>query len=367
MTHAIAPLLKRFFSHYLPVQKGLSVNTVRAYRDAIKLLLCHVADAHSHSVDALEVEMIDERAVLSFLESVENERGCTKRTRNARLAAIRSLFAFIAREEPELALQGQQIRAIPLKRTEHRIVEYLEEKEMQAVFDAVDIHSRTGVRDRALLLLLYNTGARVSEVVNLELGDLRLDEAAQITLHGKGNKDRCCPLWPETLAALQAYLKVRCPRHVETLQLFLNANGGPITRFGVRYLTRAYGMRAQTKHPMIEAKPLNPHRIRHTTAMHLLRAGNDINMVSYWLGHADLNTTHVYVEIDMETKRRMLEKTNAPRISKKALWHRPHVLQWLNELARGPELCAGNHWQRDEMARKSRKRAAQLHITTSYT
>ena len=263
MTYPIAPLLKRFFSHYLPVQKGLSVNTVRAYRDAIKLLLCHVADTLGQSVDALSVEAISEKLIIDFLDAIERERGCTKRTRNARLSAIRSLFAFIAREEPELVLHSQCIRAIPLKRTEHKTVEYLEEKEMQAVFDAVNINSRTGLRDRALLLLLYNTGARVSEVANMQLADLRLSDAAQITLHGKGNKDRSCPLWPETVSALEAYIKQRQPKVMETQQVFLNANGAPITRFGIRYITRAYGIQAQAKRPAIESKPVNPHRIRH--------------------------------------------------------------------------------------------------------
>jgi len=343
MTHAIAPLLKRFFSHYMPVQKGLSVDTVRAYRDAIKLLLCYTADTLKNPVDKLNIEDITEKVVLGFLDHIEQHRGCTARTRNARLAAIRSLFAFIAREEPVLVLQSQQIRTIPLKRTEHKMVEYLDEKEMQAVFDAVDINSRTGIRDRALLLFLYNTGARVSEVINMELNDLRLGDAMQVTLHGKGSKDRSCPLWPETVTALEAYIKDRHPAAAETKQVFLNANGGPVTRFGIRHITRKYGCKAQEKCPIIEAKPVNPHRIRHTTAMHLLRAGNDINMVSYWLGHADLNTTHIYVEIDMETKRKMLEKTTAPQISKKAPWKRPSVLQWLKQLARGAELCEVNY------------------------
>jgi len=343
MTHAIAPLLKRFFSHYMPVQKGHSEDTVRAYRDAIKLLLCFVADMLKKSVDSLDIEDITEKVVLGFLDHIEQQRDCTARTRNARLAAIRSLFAFIAREEPVLVVQSQQIRSIPLKRIEHKMVEYLEEKEMQAVFNAVDINSRTGIRDQALLLFLYNTGARVSEVVNMELTDLRTGDAAQVLLHGKGNKDRSCPLWAETVTALEAYIKERHPIVPETKQVFLNANGGPITRFGIRYVTRKYGVRAQATQPTIENKPLNPHRIRHTTAMHMLRADNDINMVSYWLGHADLNTTHVYVEIDMETKRKMLEKTAAPTISKKASWHRPSVLQWLNQLAKGPELCAANY------------------------
>lgn len=340
MTHAIAPMLKRFFSHCMPVQKGLSVNTVRAYRDAIKLLLCYAADTLRQSVDALTVEEITEKIVLDFLDAVEKERGCTQRTRNLRLAAIRSLFAFIAREEPALVLQSQQIRTIPMKRTEHKTIEYLEEKEMQALLDAVDINSRTGPRDRALLMLLYNTGARVSEVVTLELTDLRLDKTAQVKLHGKGNKDRSCPLWGETVAALEAYIQQRVPREPGSKQVFLNANGGPITRFGIRHVTRRYGVLAQARRPTLEAKPVNPHRIRHTTAMHLLRAGNDINMVSYWLGHADLNTTHVYVEIDMETKRKMLDTTPSPTISRKAPWRRPSVLQWLEQLAQEPELCA---------------------------
>jgi site-specific recombinase XerD len=342
MSHPVAPLLKRYFSHYLPVQKGLSVNTACSYRDAIKLLLCHVADTLSLSVDTLSVEQIDEKAVLGFLDALENTRGCTPATRNARLAAVRSLFGFIAREEPELVLLCQQVRAIPLKRTAHKRVEYLEEKEMQAVLDAVDINSRTGIRDRALLLFLYNTGARVSEVVHMELGDLRLGDAAQATLHGKGGKQRVCPLWPETVAALEACIKARTPKDPQDKQIFLNANGDPITRFGIRHVTRKYGMQAQKKRPTIEAKPLNPHRIRHTTAMHLLRAGNDINMVSYWLGHAELHTHHVYAEIDMDMKRKMLEKSTAPNIGKQAPWRRPSVLQWLDHLNSGSGLCAAN-------------------------
>lgn len=341
MTHAIAPFLKRFLTHYMPVQKGHSRNTVATYRDGIKLLLCYVADAIQKSVDSLTVEDITEKAVVGFLDYLEQERGCGASTRNARLSAIRSLFAFIAREDPELVLQAQQIRTIASKRTKHKTIEYLEEKEMQSVLDAVDINSRTGLRDRALLLLTYNTGARASEMVNMELPDLRLD-GAQVTLHGKGNKDRCCPLWPETVAALEAYIKQRRPRDPEARQVFLNANGDPITRFGIRHITRKYGVKAQAKQPSIQDKPLNPHRIRHTTAMHLLRAGNDINMISYWLGHAHVDTTHAYVEIDMEIKRKMLEKTSAPTVGKKPPWHRPNVLQWLRDLTKGPESCVTN-------------------------
>ena len=227
MNHLLATFMKRFFGHYLPVQKGLSVNTVRAYRDAVKLLLCYAADTLGKTADELAVEDITEALVLDFLDQVEQGRGCSPRTRNARLAAIRTLFAFIAREEPILMLPCQQVRTIPLKRTTHKTIDYLEEKERQAVFAAVDVNSRTGIRDRALLLLLYNTGARVSEIVALKLTDLRLDDSAQVKLLGKGKKERSCPLWPETVAAVEAYLKQRDPIEPGTERLFLNANGLP--------------------------------------------------------------------------------------------------------------------------------------------
>jgi integrase/recombinase XerD len=343
MTHLLANFMKPFFGHYLPVQKGLAANTLLAYRDAIKLLLCFVADTRHKSADALSVEEIDDALVLAFLDHLENVRGCIPRTRNARLAAIRVFFGFIAREEPVLLLQCQRIRTIPLKRTQHKTVEYLEEGEMQALLDAVNVNARTAVRDKALLLLLYNTGARVSEIVGIKKSELRLQDAAYVTLLGKGKKHRSCPLWAETAQALQAYLKVRSPKDPEAEQLFLNANGAPVTRFGIRHILRKYATSARDQCQSLRSKAVNPHTIRHTTAMHLLRAGNDINMVSYWLGHADINTTHVYVEIDMDMKRRMLEKTTAPVVSNDLPWQRPNVLQWLATLTKSPHLCAGKH------------------------
>jgi len=339
MTHIIAKFIKRFFSHYLPVQKGLAVNTILAYRDAIKLLLCYASDMLNKSVEQLCVEDIDESLVLDFLDHVENTRGCTPRTRNARLAAIRAFFSFIAREEPCLLLHCQKIRTIPLKRTEHKTVDYLEENQMQALLDSVELNARNGVRDKALLLLLYNTGARVSEIVQLKVADLRLDGVAQVKLLGKGQKYRSCPLWPETVEALQDYLKQRTAKDPAVQQLFLNANGSPITRFGVRHIIGKYAILAKNQCPSIAAKAVNPHTIRHTTAMHLLRAGNDVNMVSYWLGHADTNTTHIYVETDMEMKRRMLQKAGAPAVKKPLPWQKPDVLQWLKALAKAPQLC----------------------------
>jgi integrase/recombinase XerD len=340
MTHILAKFIKRFFSHYLPVQKGLAVNTILAYRDAIKLLLCYASDTLKKSVEQLRIEDINESIVLDFLEYLENTRACSARSRNARLAAIRTLFGFIAREQPCLLLHCQSIRTIPLKRTQHKTVDYLEENQMQALLDAVDLNARTGIRDKALLLLLYNTGARVSEIVQLNVADLRFDGTAQVKLLGKGNKYRSCPLWPETVEALSDYLKQRTAKDPAASQLFLNANGSPLTRFGVRHIIGKYATAAKNQCPSIAAKIVNPHTIRHTTAMHLLRAGNDVNMVSYWLGHADINTTHIYVEIDMEMKWTMLQKTAAPAVKKPPLWQKPDVLQWLKALAKMPQLCA---------------------------
>jgi integrase/recombinase XerD len=342
MTHALADFMKPFFSHYLPTQRGLSINTIASYRDAIKLLLCYVADHLKISVDALDVEDLTEAEVLDFLDYVQQQRGCVGKTRNARLAAIRSLFAFTGREQPDLLAQCRQIRAIPLKRTGQVSIDYLEETELQSLMDAINLNTRTGVRDRALLLLLYNTGARVSEIVGLNVEDLRLNGNAQVELLGKGNKHRACPLWPETVAVLKDHLRQRHPKQVETQSLFLNAHGVPITRFGIRHVIGKYAAIAVVQCPSLKTKTVTPHTLRHTTAMHLLRSGNDINMISYWLGHADINTTHIYLEIDMEMKRKMIEKVDAPTISGRAPWHEPGVLDWLNKLGKNPELCAVN-------------------------
>jgi integrase/recombinase XerD len=343
MSTSLANPVKRFFSHYLPVQKGLAANTVTAYRDALKLLLCYAADTRKKAVEELTVEDLDEPLVLAFLDHLETARKCCVRTRNARLAAIRVFFGFLAREDPLFLPQCQAIRAIPPKRGEHKAMTYLEEKEMQAVLDAVDGKARMGVRDQALLLLLYNTGARASEIVNLKLDDLRLDDSPQVNLSGKGRKHRSCPLWPETAEALRAYLQQRVPRDPRCEQVFLNANAYPLTRFGLRHILRKHVAHSQGRCPSLAPKRVSPHTLRHTTAMHLLRSGAEVNMVSYWLGHADINTTHVYLEIDMEMKRRMLEMSPSPAVNRAAPWRKPGILEWLDSLTKAPGLCAANH------------------------
>jgi integrase/recombinase XerD len=344
-THPLATYMNPFFNQYLAVQKGLSFNTILAYRDAIKLLLCFAADHLKKTVDKLNIEDFDYRLILDFLNYIENERRCSATTRNARLAAIRTFFNLIGREEPSLLMQSQKIRSIPQKRTKHKTIDYLDEDEIQALLNSVATNSRTAIRDKALLLILYNTGARVQEIVDLKIADLRLDSSGQVKLLGKGKKQRACPLWPETIDAINEYLENRNPKDPDEDHLFLNANDKPITRFGIRYITKQYAKSAGTKCPSINNKVVTPHTLRHSTAMHLIRAGNDINTVSYWLGHADINTTHIYVEIDMDIKRKMLQISPAPKtskVSKIPKWQEPDILKWLDDLSRKTELCAAN-------------------------
>jgi len=268
--HPIADYMYSFFHQFLAAEKGLSTNSILAYRDAIKLLLCFTADLLEKKVDQLNIEDLDEKIILSFLGYLENERKCSARTRNARLAAIRTFFDFIGRREPALLQQCLKIRGIPQKRFEHKAIDYLESNEMQSIFDAVDINSRTEVRDKALLLVLYNTGARVSEVADIKINDVRLEAPGQVKLIGKGKKQRACPLWPETVNAIKNYLRHRQPKNTEEEHLFLNANGESITRFGIRYIIQKYAQKAAQTCPVLKEKTVGPHTVRHSTAIHLI-------------------------------------------------------------------------------------------------
>jgi len=339
--HPVAHYMNTFFNQYLAVQKGVSSNTIASYRDTIKLLLCFTADHLKKPVDELVVEDLGERLILKFLDYIEVDRKCSIRTRNCRLAAIRTFFHFIGREEPLLLEQSRKIRLIPQKRTEHKTIDYLDEDEMQAMLNSVDILTRTGIRDNALLLMIYNTGARVQEIVDLKIIDLRLDSSGQVKLLGKGKKQRACPLWPETVDAIKEYMKKRKTKADDEEHLFLNANGEPITRFGIRYIIKKYAKSAGRKCASINNKSVSPHTFRHSTAMHLIRAGNDINMVCSWLGHADINTTHIYVEIDMEMKRKMLQNCSIPKANKikTPKWQKPNILKWLDNLVKTTKLC----------------------------
>lgn len=342
--HRCASLMNAFFNQYLAIQKGLSSNTIFAYRDAIKLLFCFAADRLKKAVDKLNIEDLGDGLILAFLQHTENQRKCSAKTRNARLAAIRTFFKFIGRQEPSLLEQAQKIRTIPQKKTDHKQVDYLDEDEMRVLLDSVKPDSRTGIRDKALLILLYNTGARASEIVDLNVSDLRLDSSGQVKLLGKGRKQRACPLWLESVELIKDYLQHRNGKNQNEKRLFLNAQGMPITRFGVTHIVKRYAKSAAKKYPAIKNKKVGAHTIRHSTAMHLIRSGSDINVVCDWLGHADINTTHMYVEIDMEMKREMLQTIEAPRANTKPKkWQNTGILKWLEDLSKGEKLCDANY------------------------
>ena len=342
--HLIAPLIQAFFQHFLVAQRGLSPHTIAAYRDSIKLFLNFAAGRLQKPVDKLTVEDFHDKLVVAFLDNLEMSRGNSTRSRNARLAALHALFRYIAGQQPEAMARCQQICALPVKRTTHNTIEYLEDNEIRAVLGSVDQSSRNALRDYALLLFLYNTGARAQEVVDLRIDKLRFEMPYQVKLLGKGRKERACPLWPETIQALQNYLQHREPSATESPSVFFNANGKPITRFGIRTIVRKYAAKAGQACASIKAKKVSPHTVRHTTAMHLLQSGNDLNVIKDWMGHADLNTTHGYVEVDMKMKRKALETCQPPKAKTppkgQPKWLKPGILQWLEDLSKG----AGIMW-----------------------
>jgi integrase/recombinase XerD len=337
-THCIARFVQRFFQEYLAAQRGLSPNTVLSYRDSLKLFLRFVSQQVGKPVDKMTLEDFDEKRVIAFLNDLQEKRGNSPQTRNNRLAALRSFFRYVAGQEPTVLARCQRICEIPAMRTDHKTMEYLEDKEMTSVLESVDHSSRNGLRDYALLMFFYNSGARAQEVVDLEIADLRLETPSQVKLTGKGRKQRVCPLWPETVAAIQAYLDQRDPDASTVPSVFLNANGKPITRFGIRYIVRRCAAEAAEVCPSLKSKKVSPHSLRHTTAMHMLQSGTSTDVIKGWLGHADINTTHSYVEIDMKMKREALEacqpsevKTSSKRRPK---WQQPRILQWLDELSK---------------------------------
>ena len=336
--HPIARFVQKYFHQYLAAERGLSPNTILSYRDCLKLLFRFAAQRIGKAADNLVIEDFDEKVVRAFLDDLESTRTNSVDTRNNRLATLRSFFRYVTDQEPALMARCQRIRAISKKRTEHNAIEYLEDEEVRAVLESVDQKARRGPRDYALLLFLYNTGARVQEAVDVKISDIRLEAPHQVKLTGKGRKERVLPLWPETVAAIQNYLNHRELDPCTIPQLFLNANGQPITRFGIRYLVRRYAAKAAESCLSMQEKKISPHTLRHTCGVHLLQSGNDMTVVKDWLGHADINTTHGYVEIDMKRKRRVLEACEPPDgkrpAKRRPKWLKPGVLEWLEGLSK---------------------------------
>jgi site-specific recombinase XerD len=294
----LGPWLRRFLLEHLTTQRNMSRNTQRSYRDTLVLLLTFLSGKQVGPLDRLTLARIDVQMVFQFLDHLETDRHCSIMTRNQRLAALHALARFISFNSPEHVMWSGQIRAIPFKRFSQPTVSYLEKEEIDALLAAPDLATLQGRRDYALLLFLYNTGARAAEAASLRVGDLDLPVSASVSLLGKGSKSRICPLWPVTVKTLMAAIGNRpVNQHV-----FLNRCGHPITRFGIHSMVKRYGKKVSHGRPSLAVKRISPHTIRHTTAVHLLRAGVDINTIRAWLGHASLDTTNIYAEIDLQMK-----------------------------------------------------------------
>jgi integrase/recombinase XerD len=276
---------------------------VRAYRDALKLLFLFLADRKRKTLADLALEDIQADAVLAFLDHVESRRGNSAVTRNCRLAAVRSFVQHLLRQDVTRAGQYMRILAIRNKRALRRTAVYLEPEEARAVIAAVDRRTRHSERDHALLLFLYNTGARVSEALALRACDLRLERPRQVRLLGKGRKERNCPLWPETASALRGLIR---PGKSEEL-LFRNSRGAPLTRDGVAYLLHKYVRLAAQQLRSLQKRRITPHVMRHSCAVALLQAGVDISVIRDYLGHASVATTSRYVSTNLQMKRDALE------------------------------------------------------------
>jgi len=303
----MGPWVRRFLVEHLVGERNLSRNTQKSYRDTLRLLLPFVVEQTRIPIDRMEVEAVSADVVRAFLTDLEGSRGCQISTRNQRLAAIRSLAGFIALHSPEHIHWCSTIRTIPFKRAPRPMVEYLERAEMDALLNSPDTASPQGRRDHAILLFCYNTGARADEVAHVRVGDLRLGltperDPSSVVIRGKGNKRRICPLWRQTVEELSPLVN---GRQAEA-SVFLNRRGEPLTRFGVYAMVKRHAARAAMAHPSLAQKEVSPHTIRHSTAMHLLRAGVDINTIRAWLGHVSLRTTNVYAEADLEMKAKAL-------------------------------------------------------------
>ena len=330
----LGPLIHSFFADHLITVKGLRPASVRSYRDTIRLLLCFAASDKHTKITRLSVEDLTFDRVLGFLRYLEHDRGNHARTRNQRLAALHTLFGYIASREPQMLGICQQVAAIPTKRAAPAETRFLERDEVEALFRSLPRKGRLALRDRALLLFLYNTGARVQEAADLRVGHLDLGEYPVARLHGKGGKWRTCPLWRQTAELLSELLGPPDTTPAPDTPVFRSATGQPLTRFGIYKIVRRHaGHLDDTR----TRRRVSPHIFRHTAAVHLLEAGVEVNVIRGWLGHADLTTTNRYAEINTKAKIDALRNTEPPGTSAgpraRPVWRTDEaLLNWLSSL-----------------------------------
>ena len=333
----LGPLIQSFFVDDLLTMKGLRPTSVHSYRDVIRLFLRFLAQDTGHRITRLTLEDLRFDRVLRFLRYLEDDRHNHVRTRNQRLAVLHTFFEHLAGKVPEMLTVAERVALIPTKRVPPPPTRFLERDEVRALFASLPTQGHPAIRDRALLLFLYNTGARVQEVADLRAVDLDLGAPPRVRLHGKGDKWRTCPLWTETTKQLQVLLGEKSASSGSHTPVFTSRRGRPLTRFGIYKIVRRHtrGLEASaTPH-----RHISPHVFRHTTAVHLLEAGVEVNVIRGWLGHVSLETTNRYAEINTRAKEAALRVCEPPGEASSAEFPRQPVwrsdaslLAWLNSL-----------------------------------
>ncbi len=325
----LGPWLRRYLAEHIVTERRLAHNTQKSYRDSFALLVEFLSAKARKPADRLAVDDLTERRVLEFLAHLEQDRGCSVQTRNQRLTAIRAFVRFVGSRDPARLEWCAQIRSIATKKATPQPISWMSKDEMEALLAVPDCRTPRGLVEHGMLLLLYNTGARVSEATGLQIADLEIRRGdgrhALVTLHGKGGKSRQCPLWPRTAAALARLVQGRDDRDA----IFRSRHRRPYTRFGVYRLVE----RTAAQVPALAARKITPHVVRHTSACHLLKAGVDLNTIRAWLGHVSLETTNIYAEIDCETKAKAMALCDAAELGPSQPWKEDKgLIAFLNTL-----------------------------------
>jgi integrase/recombinase XerD len=312
-------------------QRHASPCTIAAYRDCFRLLLVFAEQRLSKRPATIVLQDLTPNFILEFLEHLEKERHNSIRSRNARFAAIRAFLHYAAAKEPSVLAIAQSVLAIPMKRFERPLVGFFSREQIQAILDAPNPDTWSGRRDRVMFSTLYNTGARVSELIHLRIADVSLESSPAVHIMGKGRKERHVPIWLSTAKQIKRWVKEEMP-HGPHHPLFPNRQNGFLTRTSVAERLQLAVQKAATYYPELSQRSISPHLFRHSLAMHLLQAGVDITVIALWLGHESTATTHMYVEADLAMKEQALRSLQAPQ-SKLARYHaRDPVLEFLQGL-----------------------------------
>jgi integrase/recombinase XerD len=333
-TFTLGTLVYAFFVDYLAGQKGLRPTSICSYRDAVRLFLLFVSADARRPISQLQIEDLTFERVLGFLQHLETTRHNHVATRNQRMAGLRTFFEYVGRRLPEMLHVCERVAAIPTKRTPLPETRFLDREEIATLFARLPREGRHACRDHALLLMLYNTGARVQEIADLRLEHVSLTSPLHVRLHGKGDKWRTCPLWKETARVLGRWFDERGVADPQA-PVFTSATGHPLTRFGIYKRVRLHAARLESA-PTSPTRRITPHVFRHTAAVHLLEAGVEVNVIRGWLGHVSLETTNRYAEITVRMKEAAMKLCEPPIVGRdqgKAGWRDDAaLLTWLASL-----------------------------------